>query len=633
MASAPCWRAKMAAAAATCLISLTLAQGGVASPAATPPAPVQTNAPVPENKRGAEIFNTVCAACHANPTSRAPSPVMLSLMSPNGIVRTLKVGVMRAQGEALSDSDKTDVAEYLTKRKLADGSDHLAPPVCKGRAAQFAFDRPPPFPGWGLTLTNTRDIPAATAGINRENLGKLHLKWAVGFSGAIRIRSEPMVAGGAVYVGSQDGVLYALDLETGCARWQFQAPSEIRTPIIVSSWAAGDRSARPYVYFGDEGDIYAVDAVSGVEVWHRHPDDHPKALLSGAPVLYKDKLYVPVSSVEEMGSSLKYECCTFRGVVIAYSAREGKELWRSFTVDPPKLQGLNAAGTKMFAPAGAAVWNAPAIDEKRSQLYIGTGDNYARPTSGTSDSIIAMDLNNGAIKWVYQATAGDAWNTGCLWGHPELCPKPAGPDYDFGAAPILATARDGRDMVVAAQKSGFAYGIDPDTGKLVWKSKVGRGGTTGGIEFGLAVRGESVFVGVNDFEDALKHPDPPRPGLYALDLLTGKNLWQAPDSGETCRGRPLCTPGIFAAITATPDLVFAGDTDGWLRAYDADNGRVLWHYDMTQSVTTVGGGQASGGSMGGPTAPIAVGGKLIVPSGFGMVQYTPGNVLFVFDTK
>jgi polyvinyl alcohol dehydrogenase (cytochrome) len=319
--------------------------------------------------------------------------------------------------------------------------------------------------------------------------------------------------------------------------------------------------------------------------------------------------------------------------VIAYTARDGKELWRTFTVDPPKLQGLNAAGTKIFAPAGAAVWNAPAIDEKRSQLYVGTGDNYVRPASPTSDSIIAMNLSSGAIKWVYQATAGDAWNTGCDWGHRELCPKPEGVDYDFGAAPVLATASDGRDIVVAAQKSGFAYGIDPDTGKLIWKSRVGRGGTTGGIEFGLAVRGDAVYVGVNDYEDGHPHPGPARPGLYALDLLTGRSLWQAPDSGETCRGRPLCTPGIFAAITATPDLVFAGSTDGWLRAYDADSGRVLWHYDMTQQVTTVGGGQASGGSMGGPTAPIAVGGKLIVPSGFGMVQYTPGNVLLVFDTK
>jgi polyvinyl alcohol dehydrogenase (cytochrome) len=554
------------------------------------------------------------------------------MMSPNGIVRTLKVGVMRTQGQALSEEDKVHVAQYISKRKLADDADRLAPPVCKGSAAQFAYDQPPPFPGWGLTLTNTRDIPSATGGIDKDNLHKLHLKWAVGFSGAIRIRSQPAVAGGSIFVGTQDGLLYALDLESGCARWQFQAPSEIRTPIVVSTWKAGDRSAHPLVYFGDETSIHALDAISGKEVWQRRPDDHPKALLSAAPVLYQDRLYVTVSSVEEMGSSLKYECCTFRGSVIAYGARNGKELWRTYTVDVPKAQGPNGAGTMRYAPAGAAVWNSPAIDEKRQQLYLGTGDNYAQPTSNTSDSIIALNLSSGAIKWVFQATRGDAWNTGCDWGHRELCPQPEGPDFDFAAAPVLASASDGRDFVIAGQKSGFVYAIDPDTGKLVWKNKVGRGGTTGGIEFGLAAQKDIVFVGVVDFNDGHQRPEPLRPGLYALDLRTGKNLWQMPDTGETCRGRPLCVPGVYAAISVTSDLVLVGNTDGWLRIHDAGDGRILWHYDMTQTVKTVSGGEAAGGSMGGPTAPVAVGGKLIVPSGYGMVQYTPGNVLLVFDT-
>ena len=617
------------AAAMTVTLSMvsTHPQGATAAEAPT------VGEPSKIDERGAEIYKSICAACHENVTSRAPSPILLSLMSPGGIVHALKGGVMRAQGQALSDPDKIHVAEFITKRKVGDGSDRLEPPVCQGSAAEFGFDQPPAFPGWGLTLTNTREISNATAGITKKNLSSLHLKWALGFSGAIRIRSQPAVAGGAIFVGSQDGVLYALDMETGCARWQFQTPTEIRTPIVVSPWSAGDRSARPLLYFGDETIMYAVDAISGREVWHRRPEEHPKALLSAAPVLYKDRLYVAVSSVEEMGSSLKYECCTFRGSVIAYASRTGKELWRSFTVDPPKPQGRNSAGTMKFAPAGAAVWNAPAIDEKRGQLYIGTGDNYARPASGTSDSIIAMSLDNGAIRWVYQATTGDIWNTGCIWGPQELCPKPEGPDFDFAAAPILASASDGRDIVIAAQKSGYVFAINPDTGKLIWKNKVGRGGSTGGIEFGLAARGDSVFVGVVDYDDGHKTPEPRRPGLYALDLRSGQSLWQAPDSGETCRGLPLCVPGMYAAITVTPDLVFTGDTDGWLRIHDANDGRVLWHYDMTQSVTTVGGGKAAGGSMGGPTSPVPIGGKLIVPSGYGMVQYAPGNVLLVFDTN
>jgi polyvinyl alcohol dehydrogenase (cytochrome) len=244
-----------------------------------------------------------------------------------------------------------------------------------------------------------------------------------------------------------------------------------------------------------------------------------------------------------------------------------------------------------------------------------------------------MDLRDGKIKWVYQATKDDVWNTGCLWGQRELCPEPEGPDFDFAAAPVLARSAQGRDVVVGAQKSGFVYGIDPDSGQLLWKNKVGRGGTTGGIEFGLATANNSVYVGVVDYDDGHKTSEPLRPGLYSLDLLSGHFNWKKPDSWETCRSRPLCVPGIYAALTVTPQLVFAGNTDGWLRVHDAATGEVLWHYDMTEKVTTVGGGEASGGSMGGPTAPIAFDGKLIVPSGYGMVQYTPGNVVLVFDTR
>jgi polyvinyl alcohol dehydrogenase (cytochrome) len=586
-----------------------------------------------EDPNGAEIFKSHCAACHENATSRAPSPILLSIMSPNGIVRTLTDGVMRGQGQSLSAEDKIHVAQSLTKRKIGDATDRLAPPACSPSDREFAYEKPPAFTGWGITPGNTHHVPDTIAGLTKDNISKLHLKWAVGFSGAIRIRSQPAMGGGSIFVGTQDGILYSLNLETGCARWQFPADSEIRTGIVISSWSKGDRSAKPLLYFTDESNVYAVDAVSGKEVWRRKPDNHPRTLLTAAPVLYKDTLLIGLSSVEELGSSLKYECCTFRGGVVAYAARSGKELWRSFTVDAPKIQGKNAAGTNKWAPSGAPVWSAPAIDVDREQFYIGTGDNYSRPSTATSDSIIAMDLKDGKIKWVYQATKDDVWNTGCLWGQRELCPDPEGPDFDFSAAPVLARTDGGTDIVVAAQKSGYVYAINPDTGQLIWKTRAGRGGTSGGIEFALASANNSVFVGVVDFDDGKKNPEPPRPGLYSLDLLTGKYNWKRPDSGETCRGRSLCIPGIYAALTITSQMVIAGNTDGWLRIHDAATGELLWHYDMTKTVTTIGGGEASGGSMGGPTAALPLDGKLIVPTGYGMAQYAPGNVILVFDTK
>jgi polyvinyl alcohol dehydrogenase (cytochrome) len=586
-----------------------------------------------EDSQGAEIFASRCAVCHENVTSRATSPLLLGIMSPNSIVRALTDGVMRGQGLALSVDDKIHVAQFLTKRKVGDGADRLAPPACSPAELEFDYKKPPPFSGWGITPGNTHQVSEAVGGLTKDSVSKLHLKWAVGFSGAIRVRAQPAIGGGSIFVGTQDGMLHALNLETGCARWHFQADSEIRAAIVISPWEQGDKSAKPLLYFADESNVYALDAVTGREVWKRKPDSHPRVLLTAAPVLYKDTLLVALSSVEEIAASLKYECCTFRGGVVAYAAHSGRLLWRSFTVDPPTVQGKNAAGTDKWAPSGAAVWNAPAIDVIRNQLYIGTGDNYSRPSTATSDSIIAMDLKDGRIKWVYQATKDDVWNTGCLWGQRELCPEPEGPDFDFSAGPMLARSDRGEDFVVAGQKSGYVYGINPDTGQLIWKTQVGRGGTSGGVEFGLAASNSSVFVGVVDFDDGKKTAELQRPGLYSLDLLTGKFLWKRPDSLETCRGRSLCVPGIYAALTVTSQMVIAGNTDGWLRIHDAATGELLWHYDMTQAVTTVGGGEASGGSMGGPAAAVAFDGKLIVPSGYGMAQYAPGNIVLVFDTK
>jgi polyvinyl alcohol dehydrogenase (cytochrome) len=150
----------------------------------------------------------------------------------------------------------------------------------------------------------------------------------------------------------------------------------------------------------------------------------------------------------------------------------------------------------------------------------------------------------------------------------------------------------------------------------------------------MASSGNSVFVPVSDAEDGRPHENPPTPGLFSLDLRSGAFLWKAPDTNETCRKLPLCSAGISAAITTTGDLIFAGASDGWLRAYDAQDGHVLWHFDMTQSVATVdGSNDASGGSMGGAVSPIAYHGMLIVPSGLGFGNAMPGNVLFVFETK
>jgi polyvinyl alcohol dehydrogenase (cytochrome) len=143
-----------------------------------------------------------------------------------------------------------------------------------------------------------------------------------------------------------------------------------------------------------------------------------------------------------------------------------------------------------------------------------------------------------------------------------------------------------------------------------------------------------LFVPVNDVPDGGVHDEPAKPGLYALDMRNGRVLWRAPIDAEACKDRGTqCAPGIAAPVTATGDLVLTGAGDGEIRAYSARSGEQLWQYDTAQTVATVGGGSAHGGSIGGGAGPLVMGGMLIVESGYGFAGRMPGNVMLVFELQ
>ncbi|MEN3976395.1 PQQ-binding-like beta-propeller repeat protein [Emcibacter sp. SYSU 3D8] len=586
--------------------------------------------------KGGEVYDSLCGTCHEKGLNRAPQRAMLSLMTPESIYRALTSGVMKEQAEAaeLTDDDMKAVAEFLAKRKLG-GKDIVAPPLmCAAGTSAFDASEPPVFDYWGFDARNSHFIDTKTAGIDRGNVGKLKLKWSLAFPNAMRSRSQPALAAGAIFVGSHDGTVFALDRETGCARWTFHAGAEVRTGIVVAPWTKGDETADPLMYFGDLiGNVYAIKARTGEQVWRIRPGDHPNLTITAAPVLYKDKLLVPISSLEEARIDPKYECCTFRGSLVALDPASGAEIWRTWMAPEPEQRGVNAAGAKQFGPSGVALWNTPAIDEKRNRVIIATGDNYSSPGTEMSDAIVAMDLDTGKIVWHHQVLEDDVWNGACEAVDKTNCPEEDGPDFDFGAGPVLATV-DGKDYVLAGQKSSIMYGFDAEDGTLVWKNKVGRGGVVAGIHFGIAASGDTVFAPVSDVPDGNRYPegDHPRPGMYALDIKTGEYKWQAP-SEDICGGKQFCHPGYSGAITATEDLVLAGANDGYIRIYDAATGKVLWAFDTVTDFTTVNGTVARGGSMGGGTAPIAHDGLLIMNSGYGFAGKMPGNVLLVFEVE
>ncbi|MEP5764181.1 MAG: PQQ-binding-like beta-propeller repeat protein [Halieaceae bacterium] len=579
---------------------------------------------------GEALYAKHCQHCHGGKVSKAPPISLLQIMSASSIYRAISEGVMREQASELKQAERVALAEYLTGQKLVQGKSAPPAPACSVDDDWFNFEARPDQAGWGMDLRNQRRVAPEVAGIGAKDLSRAELKWALAFPDAIRARSQPATAGGALFVGSQNGTVYALDQNTGCIRWTFETVAEVRTAIIVQDWSQTKPPHRPLLFFGDlVGNVYAVDALSGKLAWRDRPDDHPSLTLTAAPALHDGVLYVPLSSLEVTAAAdPSYACCTFRGGVAAYDALSGKLLWTGYTIDKkPTIVGKNSVGTPRIAPSGSPVWNTPSLDIKRGVMYVGTGENYSSPANDTSDAIIALSLDDGHIVWKQQMTPGDAWNMGCETELKINCPPENGPDYDFGAATIIARTSAGDELVIAGQKSGDVYALDPDNGgAVVWHRKLGRGGIQGGVHFGMAVDGDLLYVPMSDFDGGPRWPGTPHPGMFALDLATGKTRWFTP-AVDVCQGREFCQPGISAPATAIEGGVVAGAMDGHLRAYDRLTGKVIWDVDTTLPVPTLDGKTSRGGSIGGSSGPVFKDGMLFINSGYGIYFHMPGNVL------
>jgi polyvinyl alcohol dehydrogenase (cytochrome) len=599
---------------------------------------IAVSTPAAAQTPGEALFERHCAMCHVGgDTGRAPNRAALSERTPEAILNALVSGVMRSQAAALTDAERRSVAEYLAGRAL--GTEN---PTGVGRCAA-----PPPIAdplqgprwnGWGVDYTNSRFQAADQARLAPEDVPRLRLKWAFGFPGASSARAQPTVAAGRLFVGSETGVVYALDARTGCTYWTFAATAGVRTAITIGPRGANASS----LYFGDgTARVYAIDAGTGDLVWMRRLDEHPHARITGTPVLFGDRLYVPVAGVGEEGaaSAAGYACCTFRGSVAALDAATGAIRWKTYTIDePPKIRGKGAQGQPAWGPAGASVWSAPTIDVKRRVLYVGTGNLFSGPPKNTSDAILALDLDSGAIKWVNQRTLSDISIGGCRdrYRRRPNCPERVGPDLDFASSPMLVRLPNGRDLIIAGQKSGIAWALDPDNkGKVVWQYRAGEGGPFGGIEWGAATEGGRAFFAIVDDQSALfSRPEDTAGqspgGLHAVRLDSGERSWFAPPPPLKCVPAPGCSAAQSAAVTAIPGVVFSGSFDGGIRAFSSRDGSVLWEFDTNRDFDTVNGVKARGASIGGP-GPVIVDGMLYVNSGYGSTGGRPGNVLLAFD--
>jgi polyvinyl alcohol dehydrogenase (cytochrome) len=523
---------------------------------------------------------------------------------------------MAQYAEALDDAAKQAIAELLTGHELEDAE---LPAAARCDVAR-RVEGPVSWSGWGGSPEGMGYRTAEAAGMTAADLGRLELAWTFAIPGGTQTRSKPAMVGEHVVVASLFGDVLALRGDSGCIDWQLQVDAAVRGAMTVVERQDGELTA----YFADFlTNVYAVDVSEGRLLWKTRVGRHAQHAVTGSVAVHGGRVFVPLSSME-VATALdpRYPCCSSSGGIVALSADDGSEQWYHRVIGD-SVEGL----------AGAPVWSSPTIDDRRGLLYFGTGQHYASRTSGDSDAIRAIDLATGRVAWTFQATEGDSYNVACGPPPGPNCPDTAAADFDFGMAPMLVTRADGRQILVAGQKSGMVYALDPDAeGTVLWSVRAGRGGALGGVHWGMASDGHLAYAPVSDRDvgGLGRHliVGPPQPGLHAIDLMTGDLVWSAA-APETCGDRVDCFQAFSAAPTAIDGVVFQGGLDGRIRAFSGTNGELLWEFDTVREFEAVGGVTGRGGAMD-AAGPVVGGGLLLVNSGYGAFGQMPGNVILAF---
>jgi polyvinyl alcohol dehydrogenase (cytochrome) len=584
-----------------------------------------------ENLDGETLYNQYCAMCHTAPTDdRTPRRDALASYTANSVFRALTEGVMAPQGAALSNEQRIALAEHLTGSELQVENvaglarcEQSMPGLDTGAAGNWN--------GWGNGLSNPRYQTAAGTSIGAPNIADLELVWAFGLDNASVARAQPSVISDVMFMGSTTGTVYALDLASGCAFWTYDAAQEVRAgiPIVNSS-----EHGLVAVVADVSNHLHILKATTGELLWTSPVDPHPYARSTGSPVVYGDRIFVPVSSAEVAAAGRPdHHCCTFRGNVAAFDLNSGDKLWHTYIMDEAVQVGVNSVGNPVMAPSGAPIWQAPSIDPERGVVYAGSGQNYTRPTSNSSDAVIAFDMQSGDIRWIHQTMGDDAFTMACAMGgsHPN-CPS-AGPDVDIGAPIVTTTLSNGQDVVVAGTKGAVVVALDPDRqGELLWSTRVGRGGALGGIHWGMSFNGDILYVPVSDRGGVNDAATPRQPGLHAIDMKTGEVLWYAPAPQRCVDGVEACMDAYSGPVTSTDGLVIASSLSGYLFAHDAHTGELVWEYNTVQDYNTINGITARGGAID-ATGPVLSGDYMIVSSGYATFSQMPGNAVLVFKLK
>ncbi len=405
---------------------------------------------------GAALYKTRCAVCHDGaPQARMPAHDELAGKSPESIVNAMFRGAMRTQAAGLTAEEGAAIAKFLTGKEPGASTEPVAG-VCKTAGKPVAIGAGD-WNGWGGDSLNTHFQP--NPGLAASDVPKLKLKWAFGYPKETSAWAQPTVVGGRIFVGSGSGTVYSLDAATGCVYWTYDAGAGVRSAISIGKLANGKWIA----YFGDiKATAHAVDANTGAELWKIQLDTHAAARITGAPSLVNGRLYVPVSSLEEVAATAAtYSCCTFRGSVAALDAATGKKIWQGYTVsDPAKTYKQHTHGVDMKGPAGASVWSSPTVDVKRKLVYAATGNSYTDVDISTSDAVLAFDLDTGRLVWASQVQAKDGFIVGCPTRSIN-CPEEQGHGLRFRIVSDFAIASKREAGADRGTESGRGVGTRP----------------------------------------------------------------------------------------------------------------------------------------------------------------------------
>jgi polyvinyl alcohol dehydrogenase (cytochrome) len=467
---------------------------------------------------------------------------------------------------------------------------------------------------WPFVNGDVGDSRFSTSGPALDKLSTLAPAWSVQLKGAVKL-ATPTSDGKSLYVPTGAGRLYRIERATGKVIWDIDIAEAVGEKGGSARTSVAVYEGKLIFGLRNKAMVVALNAETGALMWKTKVDEHPFAQVAQSPIIADGRVFLSLTGVaEEAMPAMRadYKCCNFRGSVVGVDAKDGTLLWKTYVLP----EGF----------AGASIWSAAgAVDRKRGTVYITTGNAYQAPpevqqcvekNKGNSDAqaachpanvfydaIVAFDVKTGAIKWGFRGSNEDFFTAGCFGfkGAPVRdCGR--GPDHDFGAAPMIWSA-GGKDFVGAGQKSGVFWALDPDTGKMVWKTSVGPGGPIGGIEFGTATDGKRIYFADSNAKFAGHEPQTNKlisgreitfGSVGAMDAATGKIVWQTADpagegktvhngkpcdslagTGEDCEGA-----FIKAPVTVANGAMYSCsiEPDGHMYAFDAAKGGLLWKF-------------------------------------------------------